>query len=70
MHTLAITRFIGDLGCAIAINANLVAVDDFKTRLIGLAKVAVCVSWGYPKMLVTYPRALRTTASASSSTSM
>ena len=44
MNTLSIIWLIGDLGQTITVNADLVAVHNLKTGLIGLAEVTLHVS--------------------------
>jgi hypothetical protein len=44
VNALSIVWLISNLGQAITVNANLIAVDDFETRLVGLAKKAVYVN--------------------------
>lgn len=44
MHTLSIGGLVCNDSCAIAIDANLIAMNDFQARLIGLSKVAETVS--------------------------
>lgn len=73
MNTLSIAGLICNHSCAIAVNTDLIAVNDFQARLVGLPEVPTLVSTNVCQVVsnsTTDPRAFLTTASASSSTNM
>lgn len=52
MHGLPVGWLIDNLGRAIAVNTDFVAMNDLKARLIGAAKVSGRVSLKYVTILV------------------
>jgi hypothetical protein len=51
MDTISIAWLVCNHSCAIAVDTNLIAVDDLQARLVSPAEVPACVSGGLYKAI-------------------